>query len=160
MQRNRKYSILLLGILLLGVCTVYANEHKTSKGLTFFYKLGYNIDRILTQHVDTNYIALPEHSWHVSLNAGEYGVHSTYTAKNVYLLDTISLGDVSVISKTVPGFDLGFQVGYRSFGIGYSWDLLNTYAQKLNFTLGGQAWGLEFLHQRSQRMRESIFFMA
>ena len=130
-----------------------ATAKKTpNKGLLFFYRTGEKVDRLLLQSVDTDYICLPDHSWHVELTNGEVGIHSTYTT---WLDPSIAS---QLISHTTPSIELGFNAGYRGFGFGYSWDLMNAYTTHWNLSLGGQGYGVEFRRDVSTNMHGQFQF--
>ena len=114
---------------------------KTSKGLLFFYRLSSRVDRYLRQGIDTSYIDLPEHSWRLAYTNGMVGVNSTITSFSE--IQDVGTLTVSLINKTTPSVDLGFNAGYRGFGFGYSWDALHAYAQRLSFSLGSKSMGLD-----------------
>ena len=118
--------------------------HAASKGMQFFYRLGERVDRYLLQNVDTNYITLPEHCWRLAYTNATIGINSYYRT----LLPRTSSQMVFQMQST-PSIDLGFYVGYRGFGFGYSWDALHAYANNLNFSLGSKSLGIEFQRQVS-----------
>jgi hypothetical protein len=124
------------------------SSSQPSKGLIFFYRIGEWLDNYSLKGLDTAYITLPEHSWRIAFTNSEMGIHSTFTAHKVPALD-----DVILKSTSTPSIDIGFNIGCRSLGFGYSWDALHAYAQKLNFSIGGKAWGLEFMHHRNNNIR-------
>lgn len=122
-------------------------KDKDGKALRFFFRAGEWTDRLLLQGVDTDYIALPEHSWRLALTNTEVGINSRYTTcfKNIGI-------DMCLLTKTSPSAELGFYAAYRDFGFGYSWDLLNAYARNINFSIGSKSMGLEFMRQRSTNL--------
>lgn len=122
--------------------TLTAEEH--NKAAVFFCRVGQMIDNILLNGLDTNYVSLPDYSWRVAVTTGEVGLHSTYLAKS-----TPYLGDVKLSSLSTPSLDLGFNVGYRAIGFGYSWDLMHPNSRNINFSAGSKMFGLEFLRLRS-----------
>lgn len=130
------------------------NHKKTSKGLLFFYGIGNWMDRFLMRGLDTNYIALPEHSWKIAYTNAMVGVHSTVHStteyeKNLKVTSTL-------VNKTTPSVDLGFYAGYRGFGFGYSWDALNAYTRRLNFSFGSKFIGLDFSLQTSGNITTNL----
>lgn len=139
--------VLLVGLLLFD-SPLYAAEKQPTKGLLFFYKIGRKIDNFCLLGVDTAFIGLPEYSWRAALTCSEIGIHSQYVAENLPYWQNHNLGTIRMTTTTNLGADLGFQVGFRSFGFGYSWDVTNTYAQKLSFSFGGKAIGVEFSRQK------------
>ena len=138
---------------------VYAQEgpesivesQKTNKGLLFFFRTGNWVDNYLRKGIDTSYIDLPEHSWRLALTGSTIGINSTIT--NNTTNDTIKL-----LNRTTPSMNLGFNVGFRGFGVGYSWDMLDTYAQQLNLTFGAKYLGLDFFIQTSTNISTSLAF--
>ena len=117
-------------------------EKKPTKGLLFFYRTGNWVDRYLTRGIDTSYIGLPEHSWRLAYTNGMVGVHSTITSFSEN--PVVGSGSISLLNKTTPSVDLGFNAGYRGFGFGYSWDALNAYARRFSFSLGSKFIGIDF----------------
>ena len=131
--------------------------HATSKGMRFFYRLGERVDQYLLQKIDTNYITLPEHSWRVALTFGTAGdnftIHSRATYEGIPYPLTISL-----YNRTPLSVDLGFNVGYRGFGFGYSWDVLHAYARRLSFSFGSKFIGIDFAMQTNTSGQTDVAF--
>lgn len=125
-------------------------EKKTSKGLLFFYRSGERIDRFLLNGLDTNFIALPEHSWRLAYTNAMIGVNSIFASHSSQNFT------LSLVNKTTPSVDLGFYAGYRGFGFGYSWDAIHAYAQRLSFSLGSKSLGLDFSIQTSTNIQTTI----
>ena len=125
-------------------------EKKTSKGLLFFYRSGERIDRFLLNGLDTNFIALPEHSWRLAYTNAMIGVSSIFASHSSPDFT------LSLVNKTTPSVDLGFYAGYRGFGFGYSWDAIHAYAQRLSFSLGSKSLGLDFSIQTSTNIQTTI----
>ena len=147
---------LWIGVLLLLACSMGATENKQpTKGLLFFYRSGNWVDHYLMRDVDTAYIQLPEHSFRAAFTSGTSGVnfaiHSTPTVDA--LPEPLKL---SLYNRTPMSVDLGFNVGYRGFGFGYSWDVLHAYARKINFSFGSKYIGLDFSHQTSTHVRTDV----
>lgn len=130
-------------------------EKKTSKGLLFFYRCGNWVDNYLRKDIDTNYIDLPEHSWRLAFTAGSLGVNSTITS-TAYYPEPLGTLHVTLLNKTIPSMDLGFNAAYRGFGFGYSWDLLHAYSQRLNFSFGSKFIGLDFNIQTSTNINTRL----
>ena len=161
---KRGWIILLLLLMSIGVWgagktrpakerTESAKERKDpTKGMQFFYRTGNWMDNFLMHNVDTSYIVLPEHSWRVAFTSGMLGINSTLHSNSVIAIIDWPL-KVSMYNKTTPSVDLGFNVGYRGFGFGYSWDALDAYAQKLNFSFGSKSIGIDFSYQTSTNIR-------
>ena len=122
-------------------------EKKPTKGLLFFYRTGNWVDNYLQRGIDTSYIGLPEHSWRVAYTNGVVGINSTISSFSE--IQDVGTLKVSLLNKTTPSVDLGFNVGYRGFGFGYSWDALNAYARRLSFGFGSKYIGLDFSLQTS-----------
>lgn len=140
-----------IGLLALMSVSVWGAEYKQpTKGLLFFYRSGEWVDNYLLHKVDTDYIGLPEHSWNVAFTAGTLGINSTISSTTEILSYPIV---ISMYNRTTPSVDLGFNVGYRGFGFGYSWDALHAYTQKLNFSFGSKYIGLDFSYQNSTNIR-------
>ena len=128
-------------------------EKKPTKGLLFFYRMGNWVDNYLLRGIDTSYIGLPEHSWRVAYTNGMVGVHSTITS---YIdRPDLDMPSIALFNQTTPSVDLGFNVGYRGFGFGYSWDAINAYAQRLSFSLGSKFIGLDFSIHTSTNIQTS-----
>lgn len=125
-------------------------EKKPSKGLLFFYRSGERIDRFLLNGLDTNFIALPEHSWRLAYTNAMIGVNSIFASHSSPNFT------LSLVNKTTPSVDLGFYAGYRGFGFGYSWDAIHAYAQRLSFSLGSKSLGLDFSIQTSTNIQTTI----
>ena len=142
-MKRFKYILLVLSALCMQALSMSAAN--------VFYRIGRWTDNYLMQGLDTNYIALPEHSWHVSLNSAMVGIHSDYASYNDDLWGTLVLH-----MRSTPSVELGFNAGYRGFGFGYSWDLLHAYSTNLNISLGSKSMGLEFMRQVSTNLQGSI----
>lgn len=145
-----------IGIFLLLASSLWAAESKQpTKGLLFFYRSGNWVDNYLMRDVDTAYIRLPEHSWRAAFTSGTSGVnftiHSTTTVDELPNPLTLSL-----YNRTPLSVDLGFYVGYRGFGFGYSWDVLHAYARRISFSFGSKFLGLDFSHQTSTNARTDV----
>ena len=136
---------------LLALTAFTTQAQAATEGLKFFYRAGKWIDNFCLQGLDTNYITLPEHSWRVSFNTGSVGIHSDYASYNEDL-------DASFLLhlRTTPSMELGFNAGFRGFGFGYSWDVLNAYASNMNFSLGGKSIGLEFMRHVSTNLKGTV----
>lgn len=129
------------------------DTHKIGHSIDFLYRVGDRIDRFLIKGIDTNYIALPEHSWRIAFTTGMVGINSDLQVQNPNIL-----GKVEFLTRTTPSVDLGFHTAYRNIGFGYSWDALHAYSQKLNFSFGSKRYGLDFFHQKSANIRgQSVF---
>ncbi len=133
--------------------TTQKPEKKPNKALLFFYRTGNWVDNYLQRGIDTSYIGLPEHSWRVAYTNGMVGVHSTITS---YIdRPDLNMPSIALFNQTTPSVDLGFNVGYRGFGFGYSWDAINAYAQRLSFSLGSKFIGLDFSIHTSTNIQTS-----
>lgn len=119
---------------------------KPSKGAVFFFGLAEKIDKFLLHGLDTNYISLPEYRWSAALTTGGTGINATYTT----WADPAT--PIALRSQSTPSLDLGFNVGYRGYGGGYSWDLLNAYTTNWNLSLGSVFIGIEFLRNVSTNL--------
>ena len=132
-------------------------EKAPSKGLLFFYRTGRWVDNYLTRGIDTSYIALPEHSWRLAYTNAMVGVHSTLSSSSIFATpDGPQEITLSLLNKTTPSVDLGFYAGYRGFGFGYSWDVLNAYTQRLSFSLGSKYIGIDFGIQTSTNITTHV----
>ena len=139
----------IVGLVVSLCCSVWGAESKQpTKGLLFFYRSGQWLDNYLLHNVDTAYIGLPEHSWRVAFTAGMAGVHSSLHS-STYIEQYNYPMKINMYNRVEPSIDLGFNVGYRGFGFGYSWDAFHAYAQKLSFSLGTKFIGLDFSYQTS-----------
>lgn len=143
---NSRLTYLFLFTLLLCGGTAVAASDSPSKAALFFCRIGKWVDDFNLRGLDTTYITLPEHSWRVALNNGEVGINSTYTT----WLDPST--PVMLHMQTTPSLGLGFNVGYRSLGGGYSWDLLNSYTTNWNISMGSKMIGLEFVRNVSTNL--------
>lgn len=132
-------------------------EKPVSKGLLWFYSLGLKVDRFLLRGVDTAYIGLPEQGWRLAYTNGVIGVNSQLS--NIY--EVVGAEDlpqiiVTLLNRTRPSVDLGFNAGYRSLAFGYSWDAINAYSRRLNFSFGSKAIGLDFQMQTSSNINSYL----
>lgn len=140
--------VVCLGLLL--ATTVHAED---SNFVKFFYRVGVWLDNYSLRNLDTSYITLPDYSWRIALTNSEVGIFSDYAAQT-----NSEIGRVQLVSTTTPSVDLGFHIGLRTIGFGYSWDVLHAYASKLNFGFGGKQWGVELNRQTSSNIKSSIAF--
>ena len=138
-----------------GAEDVKAEEKQPSKGLLFFYRTGAWVDKYLMHDLDTSYICLPEHSWSVAFTTGTLGINSTTNSTSkVEALDfPLTL---SMLNRTTPSVDFGFNAGFRGFGFGYAWDAFHAYARRLNFSFGSKHIGVEFSHQTSTNIHTDV----
>lgn len=128
-----------------------AADTEPNKAAVFFCRIGEWVDNFQLRGLDTNYIALPELSWSVALTTAATGVHATYTT----WADQAT--PIALRSQTTPSFDLGFNAGYRGFGGGYSWDVLNAYTTNWNVSLGSKSIGVEFLRNVSTNLNGQFY---
>lgn len=149
----RFFRLSIIVCLLIGCMPLQAKKQR-EKGetLRFFFRANEWVDDFLLRGVDTNYIGLPEHSWNLALTCTTNG--------NVSDLDTRypGIGTVTFHTRTTPSAELGFSVGLKGFGFGYSWDLLHAYASNLNFSFGSKSIGFEFRRQRSTNLAGHVLF--
>lgn len=152
---NMKKILSLMILLLLAGSMWAAGSKPPTKGLTFFYRAGRWVDNYLMRDVDTVYIQLPEHSWRTAFTTGPSGVnfaiHSTSTLEVLPQPLTLSL-----YNRTPLSVDLGFNVGYRGFGFGYSWDVLHAFARRISFSFGSKFIGLDFSLQTNTNVRTDV----
>ncbi|MBO7458019.1 MAG: DUF4421 family protein [Paludibacteraceae bacterium] len=143
-------------------CCAYAKTAKNdsipkrpNKGTVWIYRVSEWIDHYVMKDLDTAYIGLPEHSWRIAYTNGMVGVNSTLTSYS----ETPVIGNTGImlLNKTTPSVDLGFNVGFRGFGFGYSWDAINAYAQRLSFSLGSKSIGIDFAIQTSKNIATQVF---
>ena len=130
-------------------------EKQPSKGLRFFYRIGDRVDNYLERDVDTAYIVLPAHSFNVAFTTAMVGINSRLTSNSQTMDVTVPLS-LSLYNRTTPSVDLGFNVGYRGFGFGYSWDALHAYARHIQFSFGSKSMGLEFDMKTSRNISTSV----
>jgi len=135
---NSKFAHIILFALLIGSAPLTATASSPSKAAVFFHRAGAWVDNFQLSGLDTTYIGLPEFRWRVTLNNGEVGMNSTYTT----WVDPVT--SVALVSKTTPSVELGFNAGFRGFGGGYSWDLMNAYSSNWNLSFGSKGLGIEF----------------
>ena len=167
MSRRRLVLMLCVVLLVSGATDAFAATRYSKKAnattatpkedsdfMKFMFRVGKWIDDFTLKDVDTAYITLPEFPWRVAFTNSEVGIHSTFMLNNT----SLNIGRVILLSQTTPSIDLGFNVGIRSLGFGYSWDALNAYARKLNFSIGGKAWGVELLRQTSTNIHSTLMF--
>lgn len=145
----------IIGILVLvSVCAWSGESKQPTKGLLFFYRTGNWVDNYLRKGIDTSYIDMPEHSWRIAFTSAMVGVNSSMSSSS--LLPGVGENTFTLINKTTPSVDLGFNAGYRGFGFGYSWDALNAYAQRLSFSFGSKYIGLDFAIQTSTNITTKV----
>ncbi len=141
----------ILCLCLLMATGSYAEDGKFMK---FMYRVGVWLDDYSLKGLDTSYIALPEFPWRIALTNSEVGIHSTFAVKN----NSDAIGRITLQSVTTPSIDLGFHVGLRTLGFGYSWDVMHAYARKLNLSMGGKQWGVELMRQTSTNLHSVLSF--
>ncbi len=154
---KRRWYIGLLALMCIHIGAWGAERKPPTKGLLFFYRSGQWMDNYLLDDVDTAYIGLPEHSWDVALTSGMLGINSTLHSSSISEISS-SPQRISIYNRTTPSVDLGFNVGYRGFGFGYSWDLLHAYTRKLNFSLGSRYICVDFSYQTSTNIRTRLSY--
>lgn len=152
---KRRWYIGLLALLWIPIGAWCAESKSPSKGLLFFYRSGQWVDNYLLDDVDTAYIGLPEHSWDVAITSGTLGVQSTMHSSSISEITSLPQR-ISIYNRSIPSVDLGFNIGYRGFGFGYSWDLLHAYTRKLNFSLGSKYVGIDLSYQTSANIRTRV----
>ena len=121
------------------------------KGKEFFYRAALWFDNFTMKGLDTAYLTLPEYPFRVAFTNSEVGINSKFTVRYNDII-----GQVQLQSVSTPSIDLGFHVGFRGLGFGYSWDALHAYAQKLNFSIGSKSLGIELLHQKTTNLNSTI----
>lgn len=124
---------------------------RPNKAEVFFLKASQWVDDFVMKGLDTAYIGLPEHSWRIAFTSGMVGINSAFTTIG---MDTTyyQIGDIFLLTRTTPSVNLGFNIGFRGFGFGYSWDALHAYSRNLNFSLGSKVIGVEFSHQTTTNL--------
>lgn len=147
----RKHFFIILLCLLASSTRLYA-EKDPDQSFLWYYKTSQWIDNYLFHGLDTNYINFPEHSFKVAFTSGIVGLNSTIQSET----GAVDYPYIQLINDSRPSLDLGFQVGFRSFGFGYSWDALHAYSQKLNFSFGSKSIGLDFSLNRSSNINTAI----
>ena len=143
---NSKFAHIIIFALLLSSAPSIATASNSNKAAAFFYRIGEWVDNFQLRGLDTAYIALPEHSWRVALTVGGTGINATYTT----WADPGT--PIALRSQTTPSLELGFNAGYRGYGGGYSWDVLNAYSTKWNLSLGSKFVGIDFLRHVSTNL--------
>lgn len=140
----KRLAHILLLTLLLGSFSAFANAaEQPGKAALFFYRAAAWVDNFQLRGLDTSYIGLPEFRWRVALNNGEVGVHSSYTN----WVDPKT--PITLLTQTTPSVGIGFNAGFRGFGGGYTWDVMNAYTTNWNISLGSKGLGLEFMRNVS-----------
>ena len=141
----RTYRYILLALLMSGAPAI-ATAADASKAAVFFFQLADKADAFLLNGLDTSYITLPEYRWSAALTTGGTGINATYTT----WVDPAT--PIALRSHTTPSLDIGFNVGYRGYGGGYSWDVLNAYSKNWNLSFGSVIVGIEFLRNVSTNL--------
>lgn len=139
-------------IVLLALVFVPMVGQAATEGLKFFYRLGERVDRFLLSCTDTNYITLPEHSWSMALTGTGDGINTYYSTTDFNTGERIILH-----THATPSANLGFYGGYRTLCFGYSWDLIHSYDNNLQLSLGSKFIGIEFQRQVSSNIKGSVY---
>ena len=140
--------------IIIGLCLllVAGGMHAANgKGKESFYRAALWFDNFTMKGLDTAYLTLPEYPFRVAFTNSEVGINSKFTVRYNDII-----GQVQLQSVSTPSIDLGFHVGFRGLGFGYSWDALHAYAQKLNFSFGSKSLGIELLHQKTTNLNSTI----
>ena len=82
----------------------------------------------------------------MALTTGGTGIHASYTT----WADPVT--PIALRSQTTPSLELGFNAGYRGYGGGYSWDVLNAYTTNWNLSFGSKIIGIEFMRHVSTNL--------
>lgn len=109
------------------------------------------ITRLLKTSVDTNYITTNDYGLQVKLN------FNMFDGQTMFRWDPISdtLSNYCTITSD-PIFKIGFWLGYRNFGLGYSFDLRSfskdktQYNSEFSFSYYGDAWGADLSFSASR----------
>ena len=146
---NMRVRTIIIGLCLL---LVAGGMHAANgKGKESFYRAALWFDNFAMKGLDTAYLTLPEYPFRVAFTNSEVGINSKFTVRYNDII-----GQVQLQSVSTPSIDLGFHVGFRGLGFGYSWDALHAYAQKLNFSFGSKSLGIELLHQKTTNLHSTI----
>lgn len=150
-MKRLSHIVLLLALLTGSAPLAAASSDQPGKAAVFFCRVGKWVDDYQLRGLDTSYIDLPENSWHVALTNGEVGIYNKYST----WLDPATA--VTMRAQTTPSLDLGFNAGYRGYGGGYSWDVLNAYTTKWNLSVGSKGYGVEFMRNVSTNLNGKFY---
>lgn len=116
----RRIAVLLVVCFALG--SVQAQEQKQKK--SFKEKLIHYLDSSNVEGTDPAYIGLPEKKWAITLNSSTDQMDLTTETHIDHIneiIDAHSIYEMGLKIKPPVATSLGFYVGYRGWGGGYSW---------------------------------------
>lgn len=136
---DKKLKLLITTLLLLLVpyTSVWAQKEKPWVVRTL-NKVDAFIDSMATRGIDKRYIEVPKRPWQVVLkfNTNDMDLMTTSTLSRTYLSKKGINGEANMENSLKPSmsFSVGAWVGYRGYGLGYSFNL--THKNGSNFTIG------------------------
>ena len=140
--------LIVLSILLMLPSVLHAEElqeSKPTKGWGLLGKIKTFIDTMSVKGIDRRYIDIPERPWQVLLrsNINQSGLVLKSTVDGEALFSNTKgefLWEPRI--KTSLSTYAGFWVGYRGYGLGYSWNVAGDDGQILTFGVTGGCYGL------------------
>ena len=121
------------------------SDRKPSGAFRLVKSLGTLIDSMSVRGVDRRYIDAPQRPWQFivrgNINQSDLKLKSTIDASSMFVN---FLGDLQWEPriKTEPATYAGFWLGYRGYGLGYSWNVGGDNGRILTFGATGGAFGI------------------
>jgi len=143
----RRISVVLALCLALG--SIQAQEQKQKK--SFKEKLLHYLDSSNVMGTDPAYIGLPEKKWAVTLNSSTDQMHlnmETHIDEVTEVSKTHDIYDIGVKIKPPVATSLGFYVGYRGWGGGYSLSLSGNDGINMSFNIATPSNGVNIRWRR------------
>lgn len=109
-------------------------------------KLGAFIDTMATSGIDKRYIEVPERPWQVMLkfNANDMDLRSSATLSQETLAKRGITGENTIEAAIKPNMStsIGLWVGYRGYGLGYSYSISGKDGSNFSFGAMGSNYGI------------------
>lgn len=137
-EMRKTKRIIVIGLLLTGCLQMQGQERKKPWVLRALNAVKTYIDSSAVKGIDTRYLEVPEKPWAVMLksNANDMDLRSkTHMSEDLLALHSIQ-GDLHFETKLEPQREvsLGAWIGYRGYGLGYSYSLQRSKGR--NFSIG------------------------
>ena len=137
--------IVVIGLLLTGCLQMQGQERKSWVARTLSAVKTY-IDSSAVKGIDTRYLQVPEKPWAVVLkyNVNDMDLHSTTRMSEELLATHDVKGELNFESKFEPKREvsIGAWIGYRGYGLGYSYSLQRTKGRNFSIGATGANYGL------------------
>jgi len=162
-MRN-KYILLTLLLLLTSNPIFSAGEGGAISVLTgFVRKVGTFIDSLSVRGVDRNYIDAPKQPWQAiirgNINQSDMKMESTLTASSFgFETTTDEYLKWEPHIKTVPSTYAGIWLGYRGYGLGYSWNVGGDKGNLLTIGATGGSFGINLRVHRFENDEPEVFY--